>query len=89
MMSTRLGWLATRSVGCPGWRQFGVPNLDFYDVEPVENARKLLAGSVDSLPGAQVPEGGITAVEPEAQDNCDPDHAGKSQPQDSKEMCCS
>ena len=68
---------------------FGVPNLDFYDVEPVENARKLLAGSVDSLPGAQVPEGGITAVEPEAQDNRDPDHAGKGQPQDSKEMFCS
>ena len=67
---------------------FGVPNLNFHDVEPVENAGQLLAGSVDSLPGAQVPEGGITAVDPNAQGDCDPDHAGNSQPQDSKEMCC-
>ena len=67
----------------------GVTDADFHDAEPVENSRKLLAGAVDSLPGARVPDGGIRAVEPKAQDDCDPDYAGNGQPKDSKEMCCS
>ena len=66
----------------------GVTDLDFYNTEPVENSRKPLAGAVDSLPGARVSDGGIRAVEPKAQGDCDPDHAGNGQPEDSKEMCC-